>query len=64
MMSFDLRDARESLEETEWLTNVYPLYLHDLSEFGLHATLAKYALHHFDQSRHEDMSSGGVVAPF
>src|SRR5882672_9248190 len=33
-MSIELRDARKSLEDTEWLTNVYPLYLHDLSEFG------------------------------
>ncbi|SRR6266849_1228731 len=33
-MSVDLRDARKSLEDTEWLTNVYPLYLHDLSKFG------------------------------
>ena len=33
-MSIDLRDARRSLEDAEWLTNVYPLYLHDLSEFA------------------------------
>jgi len=33
-MSIELRSARKSLEDTEWLTNVYPLYLHDLSEFG------------------------------
>jgi predicted acetyltransferase len=32
-MSVELRDARQSAEDSEWLTNVYPLYLHDLSEF-------------------------------
>jgi predicted acetyltransferase len=32
-MSVELRDARRSPEDREWLTNVYPLYLHDLSEF-------------------------------
>jgi hypothetical protein len=32
-MSVELRDARRSGEDSEWLTNVYPLYLHDLSEF-------------------------------
>ncbi len=32
-MTIELRDARRSGLEREWLTNVYPLYLHDLSEF-------------------------------
>lgn len=32
-MSIELRDARTSAAEIEWLTNVYPFYLHDLSEF-------------------------------
>jgi predicted acetyltransferase len=34
-MSIELRDARRSPADREWLTNVFPLYLHDLSEFGL-----------------------------
>lgn len=29
----ELRDARRSAEDREWLANVYPFYLHDLSEF-------------------------------
>ena len=32
-MSLQLRDARLAPADREWLTNVYPLYLHDLSEF-------------------------------
>jgi len=32
-MGVELHDARRSAEDSEWLTNVYPLYLHDLSEF-------------------------------
>ncbi|HEY7041989.1 MAG TPA: GNAT family N-acetyltransferase [Methylomirabilota bacterium] len=32
-MSLQLRDARGSSADREWLTNVYPFYLHDLSEF-------------------------------
>jgi predicted acetyltransferase len=32
-MSLQLRDARRAPADREWLTNVYPLYLHDLSEF-------------------------------
>src|SRR5467141_2765920 len=35
-MSLELRDARRSPADREWLTNVYPLYLHDLSEFDDH----------------------------
>ena len=31
-----LVDARASVADREWLTNVYPLYLHDLSEFDEH----------------------------
>lgn len=34
-MSLELRDARRSAADREWFTNVFPLYLHDLSEFGL-----------------------------
>ncbi len=32
-MTVELRDARRSATDREWLTNVYALYLHDLSEF-------------------------------
>ena len=32
----DLTDARASAADREWLRNVYPLYLHDLSEFDDH----------------------------
>ena len=32
-MSLELRDARRSLLDREWLVNVYPFYLHDLSAF-------------------------------
>ena len=32
-MSLELRDARRTPADREWLTNVYPFYLHDLSEF-------------------------------
>jgi predicted acetyltransferase len=32
----DLNDARASAVDREWLINVYPLYLHDLSEFDDH----------------------------
>jgi predicted acetyltransferase len=31
-----LHDARASAADREWLTNVYPFYLHDLSEFDEH----------------------------
>jgi hypothetical protein len=34
-VAFELRDARRSGADREWLTNVYPFYLHDLSEFDL-----------------------------
>ena len=34
-MALELRDARRSGADREWLTNVYPFYLHDLSEFDL-----------------------------
>ena len=32
-MNIELRDARTSAADGEWLTNVYPFYLYDLSEF-------------------------------
>lgn len=32
-MTLELRDARLSAPDRAWLRNVYPLYLHDLSEF-------------------------------
>ena len=32
-MGVELRDARRSLLDREWLINVYPFYLHDLSAF-------------------------------
>ena len=32
-MKVDLRDARASAADRRWLANVYPFYLHDLSEF-------------------------------
>lgn len=32
-MPFELRDARLTVVDRAWLLNVYPLYLHDLSEF-------------------------------
>jgi predicted acetyltransferase len=32
-VSVELRDARRTLADREWLTGVYPFYLHDLSEF-------------------------------
>jgi predicted acetyltransferase len=35
-VKIDLNDARESAVDREWLGNVYPLYLHDLSEFDDH----------------------------
>src|SRR5262245_13910648 len=31
-----LHDARASAADREWLTNVYPFYVHDLSEFDEH----------------------------
>jgi predicted acetyltransferase len=31
-----LHDARASAADRQWLTNVYPFYLHDLSEFDEH----------------------------
>lgn len=34
-MDLELRDARRSAADREWLTNVYPFYLHDLSEFDI-----------------------------
>jgi aminoglycoside 6'-N-acetyltransferase I len=33
VVGLELRDARRSPADREWLTNVYPFYLHDLSEF-------------------------------
>ena len=35
-MKIDLTDARETAIDREWLTNVYPFYLHDLSGFDDH----------------------------
>ena len=32
-MHIELRDAKQSVADRDWLTNVYPFYLHDLSEF-------------------------------
>lgn len=32
-MTIELRDARLTVVDRAWLLNVYPLYLHDLSEF-------------------------------
>jgi len=32
-MAIELRDARDLATDREWLANVYPFYLHDLSEF-------------------------------
>jgi predicted acetyltransferase len=32
-MTVDLVDARQSSTDRDWLSNVYPFYLHDLSEF-------------------------------
>ena len=34
-MGLELRDVRRSAADREWLTNVYPFYPHDLSEFDL-----------------------------
>jgi predicted acetyltransferase len=34
-MHIELRDAKQSVADRDWLTNVYPLYLHDLSEFDI-----------------------------
>jgi aminoglycoside 6'-N-acetyltransferase I len=34
-MSLELRDARRAAADREWLSHVFPLYLHDLSGFGL-----------------------------
>jgi len=31
--SVELRDARRAVADRDWLTSVYPFYLHDLSEF-------------------------------
>jgi predicted acetyltransferase len=36
VVKLDLHDARVSASDREWLVNVYPLYLHDLSEFDNH----------------------------
>lgn len=33
LLQLELRDARASAADRVWLTNIYPLYLHDLSEF-------------------------------
>jgi predicted acetyltransferase len=33
--SLELRDARRAAADREWFTHVFPLYLHDLSGFGL-----------------------------
>ena len=35
-LKLGLHDARASGADREWLTNVYPFYLHDLSEFDDH----------------------------
>jgi predicted acetyltransferase len=35
-VKIDLTDARGSAVDRQWLTNVYPFYLHDLSEFDDH----------------------------
>lgn len=35
-MKVDIHDARAAGADREWLTNVYPFYLHDLSEFDDH----------------------------
>ena len=35
-MKLGLHDARASAADRQWLTNVYPFYLHDLSEFDEH----------------------------
>jgi predicted acetyltransferase len=35
-LKLGLHDARASVADREWLTNVYPFYLHDLSEFDEH----------------------------
>ena len=35
-LKLGLHDARASAADREWLTNVYPFYLHDLSEFDEH----------------------------
>src|ERR1700730_3245990 len=35
-MGLELRDTRRAPADREWLTNVYPFYLHDLSEFDDH----------------------------
>jgi predicted acetyltransferase len=34
-VALELRDARHSGPDPEWLTNVFPFYLHDLSEFDV-----------------------------
>ena len=35
-LKLGLHDARASAVDREWLTNVYPFYLHDLTEFDEH----------------------------
>jgi len=35
-LKLGLHDARGSAADREWLTNVYPFYLHDLPEFDEH----------------------------
>ena len=39
-MNIELVDARQSSTDRDWLTNVYPFYLHDLSEISLSSTMA------------------------
>jgi predicted acetyltransferase len=34
-VSLELRDARRGADDRRWFRHVFPLYLHDLSEFGL-----------------------------
>jgi predicted acetyltransferase len=34
-VSLELRDARRAADDRRWFIHVFPLYLHDLSEFGL-----------------------------
>ena len=31
--TIEIADARRSAADRDWVANVYPLYLHDLSEF-------------------------------
>lgn len=33
-MKLEIKDLKGSPQEIEWVKNIYPMYLHDLSEFG------------------------------